>query len=185
MTPDERVRQAQQAAAAAREDARCPPPLTLKEYFAALVESKVRFVLIGGLAMIAQGSANLTQDIDCLYERSPENIRRIVDALRTSHPKLRTPRESVAITWDTEFFKNALNVTLTTDMGAVDLLAEVPGVEGFESLWTGAQEMQLFGLLVRVASIDDLIKMKSATGRPKDAEHAMELRALKKITEAK
>ena len=65
-----------------------------------LVESNVRFVLIGGLAMIAQGSANLTRDIDCLYDRSPENIRKIVDALRTSHPKLRTPREPVSILWD-------------------------------------------------------------------------------------
>ena len=42
-----------------------------------LSESNVRFVLIGGLAMIAQGSANLTRDIDCLYDRTPENIKRI------------------------------------------------------------------------------------------------------------
>ena len=148
-----------------------------------LVESKVRFVLIGGLAMIAQGAANLTQDIDCLYDRSAENIQRIVEALRTSHPKLRTLRESVSIVWDAEFFKNVLNVTLSTDMGPVDLLAEAPGVEGFEQLWSRAQEMRLFGFPVRVASIDDLIRMKTATGRPKDIEHAMQLRALKKITQ--
>ena len=55
--------------------------------------------------MIAQGSANLTRDIDCLYDRDSENIKRIVDALRPSHPKLRTPREPVAIPWDAEFFK--------------------------------------------------------------------------------
>jgi hypothetical protein len=41
--------------------------------------------------------------------------------------------------------------------------------------------MRLFGLQVRVASIDDLLAMKLATGRPKDAEHAMQLLALKKI----
>ena len=93
-----------------------------------LAESNVRFVLIGGLAMIAQGTANLTRDIDCLYDRTPENIRRIVDALRGSHPKLRTPGEPVSISWDTEFFKNVLNVTLSTDLGPVDLLAEAPGV---------------------------------------------------------
>ena len=148
-----------------------------------LVESNVRFVLIGGLAMIAQGSANLTRDIDCLYDRSPENIRKIVDALRTSHPKLRTPREPVSILWDAEFFKNVFNVTLSTDMGPIDLLAEAPGVESFEQLWSRAQEMLLFGLPVRVASIDDLIRMKTATGRPKDNEHAMQLRALKRISE--
>ncbi len=148
-----------------------------------LVESKVRFVLIGGLAMIAQGSANLTRDIDCLYDRTPENLKRIVEALRDSHPKLRTPRELVAIPWDVEFFKNVLNVTLSTDLGSVDLLAEAPGVDGFEQLWARAQEMRLFGLLVRVASVDDLIRMKKATGRPKDTEHAMQLQALKKLIE--
>jgi hypothetical protein len=41
--------------------------------------------------------------------------------------------------------------------------------------------MLLFGLPVRVASVDDLIAMKTATGRPKDTEHAMQLRALKKL----
>jgi hypothetical protein len=131
--------------------------------------------------MIAQGSANLTTDIDFLYARDPANIERIVQALRAIHPKLRTPREPVSISWDTEFFKNVFNMTLTTDMGPVDLLAEAPGVDGFEELWTRSQEIALFGLPVRVATVDDLIKMKLATGRPKDAQHAMQLQALKKI----
>jgi hypothetical protein len=64
-----------------------------------LVESNVRFVLIGKLAMIAHGAANLTSDIDCLYARTPENIERIVRALQSSHPKLRTPGEPVPISW--------------------------------------------------------------------------------------
>ena len=146
-----------------------------------LVQSKVRFVLIGGLAMIARGSANLTRDIDCLYDRDPDNIERMVDALRGSHPKLRTPGEPVPILWDKDFFKNVLNVTLSTDFGPVDLLAEAPGVAGFEELWERSQDMVLFGIRVRVASIDDLIRMKEATGRTKDSQHALQLRALKKI----
>ena len=71
-----------------------------------LVDWNVRFVLIGGLAMIAQGSANLTTDIDFIYSRNPENIERIVRALRGIHPRLRTPREPVSIPWDVEFFGN-------------------------------------------------------------------------------
>jgi len=131
--------------------------------------------------MIAQGSANLTTDIDCLYSRDPANIERIVQALRAIHPKLRTPQEPVPISWDSEFFKNVLNMTLSTDMGPVDLLAEAPGVQGFEELWARSPEIPLFGLPVRVATVDDLITMKLATGRPKDAQHAMLLQALKKI----
>jgi hypothetical protein len=148
-----------------------------------LVESNVRFVLIGGLAMIAQGTANLTLDIDCLYDRDPDNIRRMVDALRSSHPKLRTPGEPVPIRWEADFFNNVLNVTLSTDLGPVDLMAEAPGIAGFEELWDHSQELLLFGIRVRVAAIDDLIRMKDATGRPKDTQHALQLRALKKILE--
>ena len=133
--------------------------------------------------MIAQGSANLTRDIDCLYDRDPDNIKRMVDALKSSHPKLRTPGEPVPIRWEADFFKNVLNVTLSTDLGPIDLLAEAPGVEGFEELWAHSEEMRLFGILVRVASIDDLIRMKEATGRSKDGQHALQLRALKKLIE--
>jgi predicted nucleotidyltransferase len=146
-----------------------------------LVESNVRFVLIGGLAMIAQGTANLTRDVDCLYARDPENIARIVQALQASHPRLRTPHEPIPVLWDTDFFKNVLNVTLSTDFGPIDLLAEAPGVQSFEEIWTQSQEMRLFGLPVRVASVEDLLRMKLATGRPKDREHAMQLQALKKM----
>ena len=146
-----------------------------------LVESNVRFVLIGGLAMIAHGAANLTTDIDCLYARNLSNIENVVRALRTVHPKLRTPHEPISMPWDADFFKNVLNVTLSTDLGPVDLLAEAPGIDGFEELWTRSEEMLLFGLSVRVASIDDLLKMKLATGRPKDKEHALQLQALKRV----
>jgi hypothetical protein len=66
-----------------------------------LVEAKVRFVLIGGLAMLAQGTANLTGVIDCIYYPDPSNIKRIVEALRDTHPKLRTPGEPIPIVWDT------------------------------------------------------------------------------------
>ena len=100
--------------------------------------------------MIAQGAANRTRDIDCLSDRSAENIERIVEALEESHPKLRTPRDHVPIVWDTEFFRNVLNVTLSTEWGSIDLLAEVPGVEGFDQLWNQAQEMNLFGVPVRL-----------------------------------
>jgi predicted nucleotidyltransferase len=146
-----------------------------------LVEANVRFVLVGGLAMIAHGAANLTVDVDCLYARSPENIERIIEALRTVHPQLRTASQPVPIQWAPDFFRNVLNVTLSTDLGSLDLLAEAPGADDFEAVWERAEEMRLFGLPVRVASLEDLIRMKSSTGRPKDKEHAMQLKALQKL----
>ena len=54
------------------------------EAISLLVEGRVRFVLIGGLAMIARGATHITEDIDIAYDRSPENLTAVVDVLRNS-----------------------------------------------------------------------------------------------------
>jgi predicted nucleotidyltransferase len=77
---------------------------------------------------------------------------------------------------------NARNLTLETDVGAVDLLGDITGVSSFEDLWERVVEMDLGGgLSVRVASLDDLIAMKRAADRPKDRLHLMELEALRRL----
>lgn len=56
---------------------------------AALEAAQVRFVLIGGLAMVAHGSAHITVDIDICYARDRDNLAAIVAALKPSNPHLR------------------------------------------------------------------------------------------------
>jgi len=55
----------------------------------ALSERGVNFVVIGGYAATLHGSAYLTRDLDICYERTPENMERLVSALRPFHPRLR------------------------------------------------------------------------------------------------
>ena len=128
----------------------------------------VRFVLIGGLAMIALGSNHVTQDVDIVYARDPENIAALVAVLKPQHPRLRGAPEGLPFIFDVRTFKNMLNMTLTTDAGSIDLLGEAPGAGTFEELWERAVVVELDGSPVRVASVDDLIAMKTAAGRPKD-----------------
>ena len=56
---------------------------------AALAEGQVKFIVIGGAAAIAHGSARLTFDLDVVYARDPENLRRLVTVLVPFHPYLR------------------------------------------------------------------------------------------------
>ncbi len=63
--------------------------IDLERALNALRDREVEFVLIGGAAMVAQGSAQVTQDLDICYERSRENIRRLVKALAPYRPRLR------------------------------------------------------------------------------------------------
>ena len=144
----------------------------------------VRFILIGGLAMVALGSDHITQDVDIVYARDPENIAALVAALKPQHPRLRGVPEGLPFIFDARTFKNMLNITLTTDAGSLDLLGDAPGAGPFEELWERAVTIDLNGLVVHVASVDDLIAMKTAAGRPKDKNHVLELRALRELTAA-
>ena len=148
----------------------------------ALNAARVRFVLIGGLAMVAHGSAHITEDIDICYARDRENLVALVAALTPSNPHLRGAPEGLPFLFDTRTLANAFNLTLATDIGSVDLLGEVPGVGSFDTLWGRSVTLEMGGVLVRVASVDDLIAMKEAAGRLKDQSHVLELRALRKLT---
>ncbi len=73
------------------------------------------------------------------------------------------------------------NLTLQTDLGDFDILAEPEGIDNFEGLWERATYLPLFGLQVRVASLEDLIAMKRAANRPKDQLHVLELLEIQKL----
>jgi hypothetical protein len=63
----------------------------------------------------------------------------------------------------------------------VELLGHSAGIGSFDELWERSIEMALEGRSVRVASLDDLLGMKRAAGRPKDFEHIVQLEALKRL----
>ena len=105
--------------------------------FRTLEAGGVRFVLIGGLAMVALGSDHITQDVDVVYARDPENIAALVAALKPLHPRLRGTPEGLPFIFDARTFRNMLNVTPTTDAGSLDLMGEAPGAGPLTSFGRG------------------------------------------------
>lgn len=159
----------------------------LEEQFIAVVEAlrahNVRFLVIGGVAMNAYGSHFVTRDIDIYYARDLQNLSALAEALAPFHPRLRGVEGGLPFRWDARTLRSGLNFTLNTDAGALDLLAEVPGDDSFEALWSRSTERPLFGVPVRVVSLDDLIGMKRAAGRDKDKLHLRELERLQAVQE--
>lgn len=149
-----------------------------------LISSQVDFVLIGGLAMVVQGSAHVTKDIDLCYGRSPENLSRVVSAFTPLRPYLRGAPAGLPFRLDVPTLQAGLNFTLVTDLGDVDLLGEVKGIGRYEHVLARSEEKQLFGLPVRVLSLDGLIDAKKAAGRVKDRNHLLELEEIRKLREA-
>ncbi len=138
----------------------------------ALSERGVNFVVIGGYAATLHGSAYLTRDLDICYERTPENMERLVSALRP---------EGLPFLFDVQTLSNGMNFTLATDLGDIDFLGHLSGLGEFPAVALDAVSMPLFGGECRVASLDSLIRSKRAAGRNKDLNVLPELEALKEM----
>ena len=128
----------------------------------------VRFVVIGGLGARLYGSPSVTNDTDVCYQRSPENLERLAAALRQLHAELRGAERAAPFQLDAKTLAAGDHFTFITDAGNLDILGTPAGVEGFDPLEREAKVFRFDGLTVPVASIDDLISMKRAAGRPKD-----------------
>jgi hypothetical protein len=150
----------------------------LDQLVATLARHRVRYVLIGGVAMRFHASAILTQDIDVAYARERENLQRLSDALSPFHPELRGVKERVPFKLDTRTLTAGMNFTLTTDIGDVDLLGSIPGFTGFRQLSEFSENHKIGDLAVRVLGLKGLIVAKKAAGRPKDMLALPELEAL-------
>jgi predicted nucleotidyltransferase len=150
-------------------------PVPVLERFAA---AGVDFVVIGGVAGGVHGSSFTTFDIDLAYSRDPENLERIAEVLRTLDATLRGAPPDLPFLLDARTLEGAANFTFTTTLGSVDLLADVGGAPSYEQLRKAATEIDVRGHKVHVASLDHLIAMKEAAGRPKDKLMATEYRVL-------
>ncbi len=132
---------------------------------ATLARHEVDYVVIGGFAVIAHGHTRNTRDIDFVASTDYANLTRLAAALR----------ELGVDIYDPDTLRNGANFTLQTEAGGLDFFNEVPGGVPYEDLRRRALELEVRGVAVRVAGLDDLVRMKLAAGRPRDLD---DIRAL-------
>ena len=144
-----------------------------------LHENRVAFVIVGGIAATLHGSARLTFDLDIVYERSGENLDRLVAALAPFKPYLRGAPAGLPFTFDAATLKRGLNFTLTTSDGPIDLLGELSGIGSYAAARQQSVEAHLFGGVYYFLDLDPLIVSKKAAGRPKDFEAIAELETIR------
>jgi len=144
-----------------------------------LVENKVEFIIVGGAAATAHGSARLTVDLDVVYKRTSDNITRIVNALSPIKPYLRGAPPGLPFDWSIQTIQKGLNFTLITSLGALDLLGEISGGGGYEQLLPETIEIEIAGVTCKCLNLERLIKVKRAAGRVKDLEVVAELEQIR------
>jgi hypothetical protein len=139
----------------------------------------VRYVVIGGVAGAIHGSPSITQDLDICYDRRPDNLERLAEALHSINARLRGAPQDVPFIPDARTLKRGDFFTFSTDVGPLDMLGTPSGSGGYDALVRNAHTFKLDDLTVRVASLQDLMAMKQAAGRPQDLKELEILGAIR------
>jgi hypothetical protein len=143
-----------------------------------LVDAGADFVVIGGVSATLHGSARVTYDLHICYSRTPANLKRLAAALAPFHPKPRGFPETLPFVWDEATRRNTTVLTLQTDIGEIDLLAEVSGLGYFSDVQAHSMTVEAFGRSFATLSLPGLIRAKRAAGGEKDLSALAELESL-------
>ena len=156
-------------------------PLDLIRLLEALARHGVDYVVVGGVAVQAHGHRRTTKDLDVIPAPEPENYERLSAALEELSARQRgVDPGSVALSpADPERLRIAAIIPpLTTIHGELRILNAAKGAPAYEDLRRRALTVELDGIPVTIAALEDLIRMKRASGRPADLEDIAVLTAI-------
>jgi len=141
-----------------------------KELLQRLNEFEVRYLIVGGYAIMKYTEPRFTKDLDLWVENSEENSIHVFEALK----KFGAPLDSNKITPET-FTRPSLKYQIGIAPVRIDILTHITGVE-FSAAWKDRVSGSIFGVPVHFISLDQLIANKQATGRSSDLEQLKHIR---------
>ena len=152
-------------------------PFSPERIFAALEKHGVDYVTIGGVAANAHGSRRLTLDVDIVPAPETPNYKRLAAAL----DELDAPETAVDSRFRTLDPRDSFDLAradvlkLPTSAGDLDLVNRPAGSPPYKDLRAHSVEVEVRGIRLRVVSLDDLIALKRASGRPQDLRDIADL----------
>jgi len=159
-------------------------PFDAAALFRRLYEAQVRYVVIGGFAVIAHGGQRLTNDLDICPASDRENLVRLATLLRQldavqlgvsdDFPAEEFPYDAT----DVDDLAEGGNFRLATSLGVLDVLQWIPGIgedAAYSTLASQAIEGHVHGVPVAVCSLEHLRQMKRAADRPRDRQDLADL----------
>ena len=153
--------------------------MELVEILRGIKEAGIRHVVVGGVAANAHGSPRITMDVDICYEPSSENRERLARLLARWHAYLRGVEPGLPLLLDARALLDSPVLTLTTDLGDVDVMHQVEGIGAYQKVEAASVDGTMLGVPIKVLALDALISAKKAAGRRKDLEALLELEALR------
>lgn len=147
-----------------------------KRALVVLAEHEVECIVVGGISAILQGVPFVTFDLDVVHRRTPQNVHRLLAALRSIDARYRhDPRGLVP---EESHLLGPGHNLLQTTCGPLDALGSIDPGLSYDDLVSDSEEVLLApNLSTRVLSLRRLIEVKEAAGRPKDLAALPMLRA--------
>jgi hypothetical protein len=126
------------------------------------------------------GYGRATRDLDIAFADDPANRQALGRVLTDLDASLRGVAEDVAFVADAAALAGVQLLTLETSLGWLDVHKVVPGMTSYDALRRRAERVTINDFAVLVASVDDLLAMKEAAGRPQDQIDVAALAAIKR-----
>lgn len=144
-------------------------PFQPVELLRVLVDHRVDFILVGGLAATVHGSPYATVDVDVVPRREPSNLDRLSEALRALGARVYVSAEQTRpFSHDGRSLGDAQVWNLATRFGGLDITFVPSGTQGYADLAERAETIDIGDLDVQVAALEDIVRSKAAAGREKD-----------------
>lgn len=157
-----------------------------EEVFKAFRARKVKYVLVGGIAVNLHGALRNTADLDILVEMSDANLAKVVSILKSQGYAVRQPvdpmdlaNEKIRNEWIHKKHMKAFNFYKDKELKEVDLILDSP--VSYEEANHTAARVRAGSMILPVISIDHLVQMKKKTGRAVDELDVKELNLIKKM----
>jgi len=144
----------------------------------ALEAEGVRYVVIGATAAVIQGATHVTFDLDICPDRERANLDRLAAALRHLEARVYDMPSEVAGAFqlDGATLANGSAWKFLTDHGELDIALDPDGTRGYKDLIRSAVDTEVYGLTIKVAALEDVIRSKEAADRPRDRAVLPDLR---------
>ncbi len=150
-------------------------PESYEGFLIAMNKAGVRYLVVGGFAVIAYGVDRTTGDMDIWVDNSEDNTNMLKIALLAIDYDPKDVEEAI------NYFKNAGKLSIFIDEGfAVDLMSRYSTFISFEEAFARRKEVDFAGIPVYFVDLDTLIDMKIRAGREKDLWDVKHLQEQKK-----
>ena len=157
-----------------------------EEIFREFQREKVRYLIVGGIALNLLGGLRTTADLDILVEMTNPNLLKIIKILKKKGYRAKQPVDPMQFVdretredWIKNKHMKAFNFYKNDELKEVDLIIDSPVT--FEGAKKRIKRIRVDDLSLPVISIDDLIRMKRSAGRDVDQWDVKELKKIKKL----